>query len=340
VSDLRHLRVALDLSGPRDPLGNGMALLARTLQQQDAIEIIRFQSESEDVGEIDVALAGAHLWRGLWHRGRGRRIDALLPAVDVIHFAGLATAPTRQTPVVISVDDLRPLRDDAKDRQRVAQLKRAVKGGAQLVASSRAAMLEVQRSLSLSREQVVIVAPPVALSQQVPDGLDLVVNITGRTEQFLAISHALVALAQRREARVVVLASSEASQRISQSGEDVDVYSRRHAAQVLDRARAVVHLSDGARFPSFAIAALAAGVPTCATPTPVNRELLEGAAMIEDESNVERFVDAVQNLWENEPRRSVLRAAGRDRSLDYSPQRAATAYRALYEDLVRRQARA
>ncbi len=41
-----------------------------------------------------------------------------------------------------------------------------------------------------------------------------------------------------------------------------------------------MHLSDGARFPSFAIAALSAGVPTLARATEINRELLEGAAAL------------------------------------------------------------
>ncbi len=339
MSDERAVRVALDLSGPRDPLGNGMAMLAEALARQGGVEILRFQSDTDDVGETDVHLAGAALWRPLWRRSRGRRIDRILPPVDVIHYAGLVTAPTLETPVVISVDDLRPLRDDGKDRQRVAQLKRAVKRGAQLVASSRAATLEVQRSLSLSRENVVIVAPAVAWGKIVDDGADLVVNITGRTDEFLTFSRALVDIAQRRHARVVVLASSEAAIRIKQNGVDVDVRSRRHAASVLEQARAVIHLSDGARFPSFAVAALAAGVPTCATPTPVNRELLDGAAMIVDETSLDLFVGAVEDLWENEPRRAVLRAAGRDRSLDFSPDVAATSYRALYEDMVRRQAR-
>ena len=137
----------------------------------------------------------------------------------------------------------------------------------------------------------------------------------------------------------MALASTEATGRIQQSGVDVTVRGRRHAAQVLANARTVVHLSDGARFPFFAIAALAAGVPTCATPTPVNRELLEGAAVISDERDVERFVGEIEDLWENESRRAVLRSAGRDRALDFAPAVAAQSYRLFYEDLVRRHAR-
>jgi glycosyltransferase involved in cell wall biosynthesis len=316
-----------------------MSLLARALAQQDGVRVVTFQTQNEDLGPVDVALSGAPLWRPLWRRSRGRRLDLMLPEVDVIHIGGVVTPPTRATPLVISVDDLRPLRDDAKDRQRVTQLVRAVRRGAQLVASSRAASLEVQRSLGLERENVVIVAPPVEWNQQVNGGTDLVVNITGRTDEFLALASAFVAFARRRQARVVALASSEASVRIRQSGIDVTVRSRRHAAEVLSGARTVVHLSDGARFPSFAIAALAAGVPTCATPTPVNRELLEGAAVIADEREVDQFAAAVENLYENESRRAVLRAAGRDRAKDFSASVAAKSYRALYEDLVRRQAR-
>jgi glycosyltransferase involved in cell wall biosynthesis len=136
------------------------------------------------------------------------------------------------------------------------------------------------------------------------------------------------------------LASHEASSRIRAGGAEVTLRARRDAADVLARARAVVHLSDGARFPSFAIAALAAGVPTCATSTAVNRELLEGAATLVDENDTASLVSAVEDLWECEPRRAVLIAAGRDRAADFSPDVAARAYVALYDALTRRLARA
>ncbi len=339
MNDQPRLRVALDLSGPHEPLGNWMDLLAAALRDQDLCDVVRFQTGTEQFDDVDVDLVTRGLWRPLWHRSRGRRVDALLPRVDVVHVGGVATPPTRSTPLLISVDDLRPLRDDSRGRQRVAQLRRAVHHGAQLVASSREASLEVQRSLGLLREQVVIVPPAVSWGRAVTDGEQLVVNLTGRTDDFLRLAPALVAVARRRSARVEVLASHEAAARIRQAGLDVDLRARRNAADVLSHARTVVHLSDGARFPSFAIASLAAGVPTCATSTPVNRELLEGAAVFVDESDEDRLIAAVEELWENGSRRSLLAAAGRARAVDFSPDVAARSYAALYGVLARRQAR-
>jgi hypothetical protein len=337
VSD--RLRVAIDLSGPHEPLGNWMALLADALAGEGHYDVVRFQTGRENFSRVDAELATRAFWRPWWQRSRGRRVDQLLPGVDVIHVAGVATPPTRDTPLVISVDDLRALRDDSRGRQRAAQLRRAVARGAQLVASSRAASVEVQRALDLAREHVVVVAPPVAWSTPVVGGENLVVNLTGRTDEFLRLAPALSALARRRGAHVEVLASHEAAARIGQRGLDVVLRPRREAADVLTHARTVFHLSDGARFPSFAVAALAGGVPTCATSTSVNRELLEGAAVLVDDADEERLVGAVEELWESEPRRAVLAAAGRDRAGDFSPEAAARSYGSLYGALDRRRAR-
>jgi hypothetical protein len=328
------LRVALDLSGTDEPLGNGMALLAMALSERDDTSVVRFHSGRERPGDGEAPLATRGLWRPLWRTGRGRRIDDLLPAVDVVHVGGLATPPTRSCPLVISVDDLRPLRDDTRGRLRTAQLRRAVGNGAQLVATSRAASLEVQRALGLSRENVVVVTPAVAWDADVHDGHNLVVNLTGRTDAFISLSSTLAAMAQRRHAEVVVLASAEAQARLRAVGVVATLRSRRHAATVLSDARVVVHLSDGARFPRFAIASLAAGVPVLATTTQVNRELLDGAAVLADEADQESFVGAIEELWENDSRRAVLRAAGRVRSGDFAPASAAARHRALYDDVV------
>jgi glycosyltransferase involved in cell wall biosynthesis len=307
-----------------------MVLLARALRELELADVVTFATSADDVGGVGVTLRTRALWRPWWRRNRGRAVDRMLPAVDVVHVAGVATPPTRTTPLFISVDYLRPLRDDARGRQRVAQLRRAVDRGAQLVASSRTASLEVQRALGLQRDQVVAVAPAVAFDRTVIGGADLVVNVTGRTDDFLARAPGLVALARRRGARVVVLASTEASVRIRQSGLPVVLRRRGDAANALAGARAVVHLSDGARFPSFVIAALAAGVPTCATATEVNRELLDGASSLVAEADAERMSAAIEELWEDEARRALLVAAGRARAGDFTPEVAARSYAALY----------
>jgi glycosyltransferase involved in cell wall biosynthesis len=94
-----------------------------------------------------------------------------------------------------------------------------------------------------------------------------------------------------------------------------------------------MHFSDGARFPSFAIAALAAGVPTMARSTSINRELLEGAAALVDSDD--EVTSVLDDVWRSEPRRSIMIAAGQSRAIDYAPTTAARAYAALYRDVVR-----
>jgi hypothetical protein len=333
-----ELRVGVDLSGPNEPLGNFTQILADALEDAELCEVTRFRTGPGDVA-VDRAIAAGWLWRPLWRRSRGRPIDRWLTGLDVIHVSGRATPPTSSTPLIITVDDLRPLRDDAEDHQRVAQLRRAVERGAQLVATSRVASVEVQRVLGLARENVVVVAPPVSWSREVSGGDNVVVNVTGRTSQLLALAPALSSFAASRGARVVVLASHEAASRIRAAGADVDLEPRSRAATVLEGARVVVHLTDGARFPSFAIAAMAAGVPVCSTPTELNHELLEGAAAIADDRDEDAFTATVLDAAASESRRAVMIAAGRARARDFSPAEAARSYAELYGGLRRKMVR-
>ena len=95
----------------------------------------------------------------------------------------------------------------------------------------------------------------------------------------------------------------------------------------------VLHISDGARFPSFAIAALAAGVPTIARATAINRELLNGAAALTQ--TMTKSCRLLERLWESPTRRAIMVAAGRSRAQDFAPATAARAYVALYHEVVR-----
>jgi glycosyltransferase involved in cell wall biosynthesis len=251
----------------------------------------------------------------------------------VVHLAGLTTPPTRATPLVVSVDDLRALREETRTHQRVAQLRRLAARGAVLVASSRTASHEVLDVLAVPRHQVVVVPPPVPLVSPTIDGRDLVVNVTGAVERFLVLAPGLVELAQARGARVVALASTQARQRIRGGAPEVEVRARDDARSALARARVVVHVSDGARFPSFAIAALAASVPTVARATSINRELLEGAAALADDDPT--LIEMVATVWDDASRRAVFIAAGAARAVDFAPRTAAHAYADLYRDVVR-----
>lgn len=326
------LRVGLDLDGSLESLGNSMDDLADALVAVAGCDLVRFRTRSRArPGEARVAARA--LWSPWWRRGRGRAIDRMLPRVDVLHVAGLELPPTRGTPLVVSVDDLRPLRGETRDHQRVASLRRALAGGATLVASTRTARHEVLDVLGAPPGRVVVVPPAVPVVAAARDGRDLVVNVTGLVDRFLALAPELALAASRHGARVVAILSASARQRVRAAGLDLVARSREEARDALAGARVVVHLSDGARFPSFAIAALAAGVPTIARSTPINRELLEGAAALIEHDH--EWPATLAALLEHEPRRAVLRAAGVDRARDYAPATAARAYAALYGEVVR-----
>ena len=327
----RVLRVALDLDGSLESLGNSMDDLADALAATGGCELVRFRSTRAPI-DGEAHLAGRWMFQVAWRLSRGRPIDALLPPVDLVHVAGVATPPTNRVPLVISMDDLRPLRGESRTHQRVAQLSRALSRGATLVASSRTASHEVLDVLHVERHQVVVVPPAVPTVEPTLDGRDLVVNVTGALERLLDVADALVELGRHVSARVVVLASAEAGAVLRAKSSALHVRARHDARSALGGARAVLHLSDGARFPSFAIAALAAGVPTVARSTAINRELLGGAAVLVERN--EDVVGALEEIMTRGPHRAVLIAAGRDRAIDFAPATAARAYLNLYREVV------
>lgn len=328
-----HLRVGLDLDGSLESMADSMTDLADAIEGLDECELVRFRTQNKARSPMERQLRGRSLWLPLWRRSLGPSLDDLLDGVDIVHVAGVATPPVKRVPLIISVDDLRPLREETHTHQRIAQLRRALSNGALIVASSRSASHEVQSVLEVARQQVVVVAPAVPRVDRTTDGTDLVVNVTGLSDLFMTVVPALVEFASRHSTRVVVLASEELGAKIRANGAGVSVRARREARSALAGARVVMHLSDGARFPSFAIAALSAGVPTIARSTEINRELLGGAAILM--SSYEEVPETLESLWCDESRRSIVVAAGLARAADFSPVTAARAYVALYRDVVR-----
>ncbi len=328
------LRVGLDLDGSLESLSNSMVDLATALSERGDLELVRFRTLSSPRAADESKLGWRPFWSPWWRHSRGRSLDTMLPPVDVIHVAGPATPPTKKVPLLISVDDLRPLRAEERTHQRVVQLQRAVSRGAVLVVSSRAASHEVMSAMGLERPEIVVVRPPVGHVEVTREGSALVVSVTGLSERFDALAQDLQAFVLRHQTRLIVIASSGVGQRLRATGIAASVVERRHAASALAQARCVVHISDGARFPSFAVAALAAGVPTLARASAINRELLSGAAALiaqDDEA-----MDTLEDLWTNEPRRAILIAAGIARASDFSPWTVASAYANLYADVARR----
>ncbi len=327
------LRVGLDLDGSLESLGNSMTDLADALEALGECDLVRFRTQNAAQSPRELELRQRRLWLPLWRRSLGPSLDRLVGGVDVVHVAGLATPPTRSVPLVISVDDLRPLREETHTHQRIAQLRRAVAHGALIVASSRSASHEVLSVLDVPRSRVVVVPPAVPYVEPTVAGTELVVNVTGLAELFLSVAPALVDFADRHATTVVALTSDDVGAKVRSSGLAVTVRNRRDAREALARARVVMHLSDGARFPSFAIAALSAGVPTIARSTSINRELLGGAASLM--SSYDEVPETLEDLWGNESLRAIKISAGYSRAADFAPATAARAYLDLYTEVVR-----
>jgi hypothetical protein len=307
--------------------------LANALDATGGCELVRFHSRSSPASSDDARLPLRQFWTPLWRRSLGPSVDRLLGPVDVVHVAGPATPPTKSAPLIISVDDLRPLRGQPHEQLRVTQLRRAVHRGATLVASTRSARNEVRRVLEAERPRVVVVSPAVPLVEATREGSTLVVNLTGVVEPFFRLAPELVRFAQSQGSRVEALTSQKVAQRIRVQGLDVVLRPRSEARRALGDARVVLHISDGARFPSFAIAALAAGVPTIARATAINRELLSGAAVLTERDD--EVMPTLRELWESTPVRAIMIAAGRSRAHDFAPATAARAYVTLYQQVVR-----
>jgi len=326
------LRIGIDLDGSLESLGNSMSDLANALSATGECELVRFRTTTTPTASEMSLGALAPLWRPLWRRSLGPSLDKALRTVHVIHVAGVATPPTKTIPLVVTVDDLRPLRQESRLHVRRTQLQRAVDRGATLVASSRTARHEVMTVLNVQRSQVRVVSPAVPLIAPASGGTDLVVNVTGMSKRFEELAPTLLRFCAASGARLVVVASSDTQRSLRGLSSDITWRSRRDAESALATARVALHISDGARFPSFAIAALSAGVPTLARATEINRELLSGAALLLNARD--RVEEALASLWEDEPRRRLMIAGGHARAHDFAPATVARAYVALYRDVV------
>jgi len=327
------LRIGIDLDGSLESLGNSMNDLANALHETRECELVRFRTLTPTSdGELSLG-ASARLWGPLWKRSLGPSIDKPLRTVQVIHLAGLATPPLKKIPLVISVDDLRPLRQESRQHVRTVQLQRAVNRGATLVASTRTARNEVISILNVERSHIRVVSPAVPLVAPTTSGDDLVVNITGMAQRFSELAPTLLKFCESKSVKLVAVTSTNVQRSLRALGPNIVWYSRADAAKALQRARVVLHISDGARFPSFAIAALSAGVPTVARATEINRELLSGAASLLNARD--RVDEALESLWSDESRRSLMIAGGLARSYDFAPSTVARSYLKVYGEVVR-----
>ena len=323
-------RVALDLAGSFEALAQSTSQLGGALERLGTS--VEYFATRRVRSDHDLTSVHAAWWRPLWSRHRGPAIDHWLPQANIIHVAGDIVPPVHRAHLVVSVDDLRPLRDRQRDSRRAAQLRRAALSGATVVASSHAAGHEIAQHLSLRPDHLFVVAPPVTWADRVNEGVDLVVNLTGSATPFRTWHAGLSSLAHSYGGRLVVVASRDAAMQI-RTVAPAHYVPRSSAGDALRRARLVLHVSDGARFPSFIFAAMAAGVPTCATATEVNRELLAGVSYLAD-SREPDFFEGVRELWHDEARRAIARSAGLVRARDVTPDAVASEYREMYERIT------
>ena len=325
--------IALDLDGSLESLGNTMKDLAVALGEIESLELRVFHSRSKSKNKSDLRI-GRRRWRQLrWRSGRGKAFDRIFPFVNLVHVAGEALPPTKNIPLVISIDDLRPLRAKDKDTSRIKELQTALNKGATLVVSTRTGSHEVQRVFRSRRNQVVSAPPVVPTQPLVTNGHALVVNVAGGQERLLARLPEITAFASSVGAEVLVLGSKAVNKEIRGRVGNVRLLPRTNASEVLQKARVVIDISDGARFPSFCVAALSAGVPTMARASDINHEVLGGsAALVEPD---ESFTETLRELWHNESKRKLLVAAGRERAKDFEPQAVAHRYHLIYRDVLR-----
>lgn len=325
--------IALDLDGSLESMGNTMADLARALEHIADLELRTFHSSSKRQQSGELRIPWRRWRQRRWLAGRGRAFDKVFPEVDLVHVAGDALPPTNSIPLVISLDDLRPLRSRAKVHPRIKELQRALDKGATLVVSTRTGAHEVQKILKARRSQI-LTAPPVVPAQPlVTTGDCLVVNVAGGQERLLARLPEITAFAKSVEAQVLVLGSKKVRKEIKEKIGNVRLIPRSQAPQTLQRARVLIDISDGARFPSFGVAALSAGVPTMARVSDINFEVMGSAAALVEPD--QEFIEVLRELWHNESKRKLLCAAGLERAKDFEPEAVGVRYHAIYRDILR-----
>jgi glycosyltransferase involved in cell wall biosynthesis len=101
-------------------------------------------------------------------------------------------------------------------------------------------------------------------------------------------------------------------------------------AGLLREATALVYPSTYEGFGLPVAEAMAAGCPVIASDRTALPEVVGGAGILVDPGDVEGWADAMQRLLKEEPLRSTLIGAGRDRALSFSPQEAARRQVAAY----------
>jgi glycosyltransferase involved in cell wall biosynthesis len=167
------IRVAFDvgpLHGRRTGIGVAVGELASALGDVDDVELapylLSFRTRPDPPARrLPVPAAAAHR---LWARIDHPRVDRFLGAVDVVHGTNYVVPPSRR-PRLVSVYDvwflLRPDLAAPAVGRAAAVLRRSVRSGAVVVASSAATAERTRELLRTDRVEVVHLGPPRASSE-------------------------------------------------------------------------------------------------------------------------------------------------------------------------------
>lgn len=364
--------VAIDtgpLHGPRSGVATAVDHLVAALREAappglpdvDLLPYVTsFRARTRRLGDgarrLPLPAALAHR---IWARTDHPRVDRWLRPADVVHGTNYVVPPTRM-PRVVSVYDCWFLRHPGEvhpDVRRAAEvLRRAVRGGAVVHASSQATADAARELLGAESVHVVHLGAPTPDAVEarphaaVVDGAPFVLalgtlerrkNLPRLVEAFDAVAAVLPAVRlvlagggdddrHAIDAAIAGLAPSHAG-RVVVTGR-VDAAGK---AWLLRNAAVLAYpsLDEGFGFPL--LEAMAAGLPIVASTAGSIPEVAGDAALLVDPTDVAALSEALVAALADEAVRKRLLAAAPGRLAEFTWQRAADGMRALYRDVAR-----
>lgn len=359
-----HLRVAIDvgpLFGHRTGVGAAVAELVGALGRRDDVVLHPYLLSSRTrpappTRRLPLPAAAAHR---LWGRFDRPRVDRYVGDVDVIHGTNYVVPPSRR-PRVVSVYDVWFLSHPDRAARAVSRaaevLRRSVRSGAVVHASSHATAEQVRDQLETDRVEVIHLGPlPPPESPPIAPAFDgelagrrfvLAIGTLERRKNVPALIDAFGIAARSDPDLALVLAGA--------AGDDVDAVTasidrlprdRRAAvlrvgpvsdpvkAWLLERAAVLAYpsLDEGFGFPL--LEAQRAGLPIVATLAGSIPEVAGDGALLLDVGDVEGLAAGLVRATDDETLRAGLIAAGRANLTRFDWATTADAMVALYRRL-------
>jgi glycosyltransferase involved in cell wall biosynthesis len=355
--------VAVDagpLHGPLSGVGTATAGLLAGLRDQPSVEVVRYVLSAR--AALQPGMRRLPLPAGIAHRVWARaslpRVDRWLRPAQVIHGTNYVVPPSR-LPRLVSVYDCWFLRHPESVGPVVARagevLRRAVRNGAVVHASSAATAAEVRALLGTSRVHVVPLGAPeatgAAAAARPVDAVAgrrfvLALGTTERRKNLPALVRAF--------ARLPVPPAAEIDLVIA-GGDGDDLPAIREAMRALPdagRVHLLGRVDDGAKawllantavlaYPSVdegfgfpLLEAMAAGAPIVASRAGSIPEVAGDAALLVDPADVDGLATALARVLTDDALRTRLMAAGRTQLTAFDWRETAKAMAALYHALA------